>query len=292
MGHQLFNRLLGHLHEGDDHDDREDKDADGLETLAADGKLALQLVQAPVDELVGGPHDEGAEEVQGGIDEGGEQGERVGGEDGDTLGDEEEDVGGDVDVDGPARAAAALDALVALGLGQERLDALVGVAQGAAALVHAVVVKVLGVHRVEHVVGEGEHECVDLEPVVKLLILLLVEAAHLLVLDGLELIVAHAELLKRVAARAREQLLLDVLASLAVDGGIDDVAEAGAVRAEETRLDVVDAPIVLVRIGAVEEVVSAGGRHVARRGSGRERAVEMVAVDVGYALAPRDMESA
>ena len=64
---KFLDRLLENLEETDDHDDGENKDAQGLETSATDGKFLLELVQAPAHEPVSDPNDDRAEEIQGRI---------------------------------------------------------------------------------------------------------------------------------------------------------------------------------------------------------------------------------
>lgn len=60
---KFLDRLLENLEETDDHDDGENKDAQGLETSATDGKFLLELVQAPAHEPVSDPNDDRAEEI-------------------------------------------------------------------------------------------------------------------------------------------------------------------------------------------------------------------------------------
>ena len=66
------------LQEGDDHDDGEDEDADGFETAAADWEFVREAGEVPCYEGVGGVDYEGAEEVEGGVDKGGEEREGAG----------------------------------------------------------------------------------------------------------------------------------------------------------------------------------------------------------------------
>ena len=65
---KLLDGLLENLEETDDHDDGEDKDAQGFETSATDGKFLPELVQAPAHQPVSNPDDDCAEEIQGRVD--------------------------------------------------------------------------------------------------------------------------------------------------------------------------------------------------------------------------------
>lgn len=149
---------------------------------------------------------------------------------------------------------------------QEGLDALVGPLQGPAVLVDAVVVEVERVHGVDDVVGEGQDEGVDLDPVVDLVVLLLVEPAQLLAREVLELLVALAVRLEGPAVDARQQLVLDVARAVAVDGGIDYVLEAIlALRAKVARLEIVPSSVMAVerfsRPPVLGHEVAAMSRH-------------------------------
>lgn len=92
-GEKFRHGFLQDLEEGDDHDDAEDEDSEGLEAAAADGELMSEALDLPGDEFVGGEDYHCAEEVKGGVDEGGDEGEGGGGGGGDYFGGEEEDVG-------------------------------------------------------------------------------------------------------------------------------------------------------------------------------------------------------
>ena len=84
------------MKEGRDHDDAEDQDADGFEAATADW---IGVTVLPGDEEGGGPDDGGGEEVEGCVDERGQ--DREGGreyDDGD-LGGKKDDIGDEVDVD-------------------------------------------------------------------------------------------------------------------------------------------------------------------------------------------------
>ena len=89
---QFRDGLLQYLQERDDHDDGEDEDPEGFEPSAAHGEFVLQASDLPLDELIGCPDDQGAEQVEGGVYEGSDEREGGGGEGGDDFGDEEDDV--------------------------------------------------------------------------------------------------------------------------------------------------------------------------------------------------------
>lgn len=62
-GEESRDGFLEDLEEGNDHDDGEDEDAEGLEAATADGEFLLEAAEFALDELTGGPYDQGAEKV-------------------------------------------------------------------------------------------------------------------------------------------------------------------------------------------------------------------------------------
>ena len=91
-GEEFRDGFLQDLEEGDDHYYAKDEDTEGFEAAAADWEFVLEAFYLPGDELVGCPDYEGAEEVEGGVDEGGDEGEGGGGEDCYYFGGEEDYV--------------------------------------------------------------------------------------------------------------------------------------------------------------------------------------------------------
>lgn len=71
---QLLYRLLEDLEKRNHHDDGEDEDANGLKALATDGESFLQGLQTPAHQLVRSPDDDCAKQVEGGVNEGRDQG--------------------------------------------------------------------------------------------------------------------------------------------------------------------------------------------------------------------------
>ena len=69
---ELGDAFLEDLEEGDDHYDGEDEDAEGFEAAAANREFVLEGADAVGNELVGCVYYEGAEEVEGGVDERGD----------------------------------------------------------------------------------------------------------------------------------------------------------------------------------------------------------------------------
>lgn len=65
---EFLNRLLQDLEEGDNHDDRKDKNTKRLETTAADRKTLVKRFNAPLNKTVSSPDDEGAKQVKSGVD--------------------------------------------------------------------------------------------------------------------------------------------------------------------------------------------------------------------------------
>lgn len=106
------------LHEGGDHYDGEDEDADWFEAPAAD-RVGVLVVAA--DEAGGGPDDGCAEEVEGCVYERCEDRNGRAEDDDDDFHDEQDGVGGEVEVDGDGHDAG-LGASVLFGL-EERWHA-------------------------------------------------------------------------------------------------------------------------------------------------------------------------
>ena len=96
-GRQAVETLERDLEECRHHDDGKHQHADGLEASASHGVGVLVLAG---DEFRRRPDDSGAEEIQSGIDERGEDGKGAGEDDDDDFAGEEDGVGGEVDVDG------------------------------------------------------------------------------------------------------------------------------------------------------------------------------------------------
>ena len=99
-GVEFLDGFLQDLREGDDHDDAEDEDPEGLEAPAPDGEAPLEAFEAPLHEAVRGPDDRRAEQVERGVDEGCDEGEGAAPHRRDPLREQEDNVGDDVDVDG------------------------------------------------------------------------------------------------------------------------------------------------------------------------------------------------
>ena len=70
--YEFHDGFLQYLEEGDDHDDGEDEDSNGFEPFSTDGEFVAEAADLPLDEFVGCVDYEGAEEVEGGVDEGGD----------------------------------------------------------------------------------------------------------------------------------------------------------------------------------------------------------------------------
>ena len=86
------------MQERDDHYDGEHKYAERFEPLSAYGEFVLQTANPPLDELVGRPDYERAEKIEGGVEEGSDEGEGGGSEGGDYFRNEEDDVGYYIDL--------------------------------------------------------------------------------------------------------------------------------------------------------------------------------------------------
>ena len=72
---QLLDRLLQNLHERDDHDYREDEDADRFKTPSANWEFLLELGETPAHQLVRCPDYDCAEQIECRVDERCDEGE-------------------------------------------------------------------------------------------------------------------------------------------------------------------------------------------------------------------------
>lgn len=96
-GGEALETLQRNLEKGGDHHHGEHKDADWFKPAPAHGVFVLVLTGY---QPRSHPNDGGAEEVEGRIDQGSEDGERAGEDDDDDLSTQEDEVRSEVDVDG------------------------------------------------------------------------------------------------------------------------------------------------------------------------------------------------
>ena len=129
-------------------------------------------------------------------------------------------------IDRPFRLLLPRPALLPLILQQQRIDIPLCRLQHAPELRHPVPIGVLGVHRVEHIIGHAHDQGVDLEPIIQPLVLLFIKGPDFFVLDRLELRDGLAVLFQLAAVDAIFQLALELGVKLIMDGGVYNILEA------------------------------------------------------------------
>lgn len=90
-------------------------------------------------------------------------------------------------IDSPLGAPLRFLPLLLLLFGQEVSYTVAGIVQSASPFGNAISIQVLGVHAIEHIIGDVADDGIDFQPVVDTLVLCFVELAYLLFLDALDL---------------------------------------------------------------------------------------------------------